>query len=451
MKLKGLLYATIIFLALIMAGCCLEFKQFLGVENGYYEYRDAAESAERVQLYGLAEKNYLNAQADAMRKGEYIYNEYSTLARIYEKQGRFDDALGVLKKYLEPKNENLRLTQKILNYGYMGDLYMMKGQYTLALQSYEMSLKIAEEQKQLEPHNTGPSQWLMFNYYFERGEYEKAEQAQQEKLDTMIERGAIGYQKARQKNTLAMAYYYSGDIQTAEKLFREASGLNANAAVPFVDDRARSLTMLGHIAEHQGENAQALKYYKDALQLLREDAWPEAKATKDHPAFEWKVEEADVLSQIARFQLKQGHMEEATQAYHEAQRLRLASQTQAHPNYADLLLGLAGVVLCKGEMTSATLLATQSLQILDTALVPTHPRIAPTLMALSSIHILAGEPDQAPPLDARLETILQKPLGPWKEDFMETAAFYARLLTKAGKTDAAKHIEQLQARQKDRR
>jgi hypothetical protein len=103
------------------------------------------------------------------------------------------------------------------------------------------------------------------------------------------------------------------------------------------------------------------------------------------------------------------------------------------------------------ELTSATLHATQALKILDTALVPTHPRIVSILIALASIDILSGHPDQASPLFARLETILQKPLGPWKEDFMETAAFYAGLLKKAGKTDAAGRLDQLAARQKDRR
>jgi hypothetical protein len=52
---------------------------------------------------------------------------------------------------------------------------------------------------------------------------------------------------------------------------------------------------------------------------------------------------------------------------------------------------------------------------------------------------------------ARLETILQKPLGPWKEDFMDTTAFYAGLRGKAGKTAEAGRLEQLRNRQKDRR
>jgi hypothetical protein len=168
-------------------------------------------------------------------------------------------------------------------------------------------------------------------------------------------------------------------------------------------------------------------------------------------SFRKKMNEAIVWDYIGRLCLKMNDPTKAFLAYTKASAMHQETQTEGNPGNAVGVRGLADVSVYNGDLVSAIVKAKESLKILDTALVPTHPRIAPTLIALSSIYELTGKPDQAVPLKERIETILQKPLGPWKEDFMETAAFYTEQLKKANKPTAAKYLEQLQARQKDKR
>ena len=113
--------------------------------------------------------------------------------------------------------------------------------------------------------------------------------------------------------------------------------------------------------------------------------------------------------------------------------------------------GLAGVDTAEGNFAAALEQERAALAVLDASVVPTHPRIAHHLAALSSLEIISGNSEKSAALDKRLNTILEKPLGPWKEDFLETAEFYAKLLRKNGKSESAARLEQLRARHKDLR
>jgi tetratricopeptide (TPR) repeat protein len=336
------------------------------------------------------------------------------------------------------------LSDKVDDYDALAEFYLAQGKFDEALKHYEKALKTADEKKRREPHNALFKIFQVYprvgNFYIQIGEYEKAKQYLKEDLDTRIKDQDIPQGIATSKNGLGMSYYYAGDDATAEKLFKEAGGLNARSYVAFPVDLAQSLTMLGRIEERRGASDEALKYYQSTIKMLVE-----------YPNHTFKVEQADVQNQIGRFYVKQGKPNQAAEAYGEAIRLRQETDTQTHPNCADAIKGLADVAAMRNELTSATLQAQAALKILDTALVPTHPRIAPTLVVLASINALTGQSEAAAPLHARLETILQKPLGPWKEDFLETTAFYAGMLKKAGKTAEAGKLEAIQARQKDRR
>jgi tetratricopeptide (TPR) repeat protein len=274
-----------------------------------------------------------------------------------------------------------------------------------------------------------------------------------------------------------LAYYYGGNIAESGKLFGEAAGQGSKAFVPFIEDLAKSLTMLGQTEERLGKNDKAMEAYQSALNVLRS-----GMARFDM----YKVELSDALKQFGGFEFRQGRPGHARAAYEEAVKLRRATATATHPNCADAIKGLADVAAFEAFenaattstlpanagvaresltnaslplsttqvsdlLSSATVQAEQALKILDTALVPTHPRIAPTLVALASLYVLTGKANAAAPLDARIETILQKPLGPWKEDFLDTTTFYAGLLKKAGKAADAARLEQLHARQKTKR
>ena len=406
------------------------------------KYYKLADEALNIQQFNIAESNYIQAFRESEKQGLRYGLDYRVLSDIYTEEGRYDEAISARMKAIQLSKDQMSLGDIDMHYCYLGDIYLAQGKYQLALDNFNLSHKSAEKTMRLERDKSGFIYLAPHfgNYYIQQAEYGKAILYLKQRLDWLLKNSLMSMRIAQAKNGLAMAYYYAGNDVDAEKLFRESAGLNANAMVGFPTDLAQSLTMLGRIAEHRGEGDKALKFYESARKSLHM-----------YRPFINKVDDADICNQIGRYYVKQGKSEEAAKAYHEAIAFRRETATQTHPNCADAIKGLADVAAFKNELTTATLQAQAALKILDASVVPTHPRLAPELVALASLDILAGHPEQAAPLNARLETILQKPLGPWKEDFLETTAFYAGLLKKAGKSAEAGKLEALQARQKDRR
>jgi tetratricopeptide (TPR) repeat protein len=443
MKMRNIYICYIAIFLSIIATCSCDTprdKRIMVISQIY----DAAYEANKQQKYNLAEGMYIRALDASKQEGIGDADGYDSLSDIYRKQGKYNQALEATRKRYQIGKTGMDSCDISRYYCHLGDIYLAQGQYNCVMNNLEQALKYAHEAETKQQQsgftviNFNPS---LANYYLELGNYEKARQYRQETLSYFIMKGlSRGDFDGRAKNELARTYYYAGDEHTAENLLRAAGGKNANAFITFPEDLVKSLTMLGRIEEHHGAADKALEAYqsgRDALHM--------------YPTVVYKMEEADVLNLIGRFYVKQGKPEEAAKAYHEAIALRQETATQTHPNCADAIKGLADVAAMRNELTSATLQAAQALKILDTALVPTHPRIAPTLVALASIDALAGKNEEAAPLNARLETILQKPLGPWKEDLLETTSFYAGLLKKAGKSAEAGKLEQIAARQKDKR
>ena len=465
MRLKNLAYAMNMLSIMTLYGCMV-FDPSNGSEEAaetWEKYDKAAEDATKNQQYDVAKKNCLRAIEEYEKNGRKANTSYRDLSKAYIMQGRYNEAAETESLYFTRIKDQLASHQIFWHYCSLEEIYQAQGKVDEARKAVEWLTENADKgvndaQEGLKKikgpiHNyhqvdlinaSARKFWIAYptigNFYIEIGDYEKAIQYLKEHVDDCVKTKAISKDLAIAKNNLATAYYYAGDDAAAEKLFRDAGGLNANAIVGFPTDLAKSLTMLGRIAEHRGQGDQALRFYESACKSLHM-----------YRTLVYKVEESDVWNQIGRFYVKQGQPVEAAKAYHEAITLRQATATQTHPNCADAIKGLADVATMQNELTSATLQATQSLKILDTALVPTHPRIAPSLVSLASLDILTDHPEAAAPLDARLETILQKPLGPWKEDFLETTAFYAGLLKKAGKPAEAGNLEQIAARQKDKR
>ena len=436
---KRQLYYPVLLMPVMTWGC--SSLDFSFAEETWRTHFVAGEEAYRHQQFDLAIEKLQRSLNEIEKDGRPILVPYYFLSMAYKMQGKHDRALEVNKRHVEL----IEVGNSIIEKPHLpqvrcllADILLAQGRFDEALRDYEQALNETED----EAHKVATLYPYIGNYYVQVAEYETAKDYLQPHLARYKSTPTSPHDVARAMSRLAMPYYYAGDDETAEKLFGDAAGRNAGGFVAFEDDLAHSLTMLGRIQERRGTADKALQAYESALNILR----------RSEEQFDMmKTNQADVWVQLGQFQLKQGEPEEARAAYESALRLRRATQTHTHPSAADALKGLADIAAAGDELTSATLLAGQALEVLDTALVPTHPRISPTLVALASLHRMTGQPDRAAPLDARLETILQKPLGPPKEDFLETAAFYARLLKDAGHPAAAERLEQLHARHQDRR
>lgn len=431
-------------LALVaLNGCAIPFLD--DAKPSGFDYAKAGEIAARQQQFNQAEEQYLRSAAEYEREGIYVDHVYGSLSRIYFTQGRYDEALAVRARSFMRGKDRLSLRDLCWHFLFIGQTCMAQGKYDEAGRHLQEARRYAQEKRRAEPQNQHFEVIQLYptlgNYYLEIGERDKGRTYLQEYLTLYLKDSpASKYDHAAAKNGLARADYVAGDDTAAENLCREAAGMNTGAFVCFSEDLAQSLTMMGRIAEHRNDPAKALEHYQAALRALRSARYSPLK-----------VEQADVLNPLGRFQLRQAQPDQAEQAFREAIALRQQTASTAHPNCADAIKGLADVAAFRGELTTATAYATKALAVLDAAVVPTHPRTGQELVALASIHRLAGRPQEAAALDARLEILFQKPLGPWKEDFLQTVELYAGLLKKAGKTADAARLEKIYAQQKEKR
>jgi tetratricopeptide (TPR) repeat protein len=80
-------------------------------------------------------------------------------------------------------------------------------------------------------------------------------------------------------NALAKAYYESGNLSKAWEEYEKIGSLHT-ARLDYGDFYARSLYMLGKIAEQQGDRARAAEHYRKFLDLWR-DADPGLPEVED--------------------------------------------------------------------------------------------------------------------------------------------------------------------------
>jgi tetratricopeptide (TPR) repeat protein len=450
MKTRIVASFSMVLTVLILSCSSREDSSDISVEaermEPWEEFGRIAEDALRNQNLAVAEVN-LRREIDEFNKMQHpasSWLSFYALSRIYSMQGNYTASAEALSKGFDLYRSTDLYTSYTSGGFYLSlsEIQMNCGNYELAEKCIQEAFRIQEERDRVEPHNAEGKFYALFpaigNLRLEQGEYERAMEYWNGNLDSRLKNPADRQDIAIAQNGLGMIHYFSGDDAGAERLFSNAVDLNGRAFVTFEADLALSLTMLGRIAANHGKDDQALENFHAAI-----------KSTKSFEGY--RIERSDVWIQIGRFHVNGGDYEMAWQAYTEAIRLRKETTTTTHPNCADAIKGLADVSAAEGDLTSATLYAEEALKILDDSVVPTHPRIAAELVALASIHVLAEHPEQAAPLNERIETILEKPLGPWKEDFLDTTAFYADLLEKAGKPDDAEALRQLHARQKDKR
>jgi tetratricopeptide (TPR) repeat protein len=427
-----------------------------------WDHRDAGWEAYRRQQYDMAAREFLRAARKVRAENEFRKRfpgddtaqaifDYRRVALAFKAQGLYEKAIEYQIKWHDVwKQENPFETNPSSEhanfYGEIGDLYRSQGKWEQASDAYQKASELeVESAARLHPEDN-PEDYRGAFYQnigelnIQLGNFESALKFLQENLNWFVARGSMraDYYGAASYR-VARAHYYAGDLEMAKAMAKQAAGA-PNPLGAYTEHEVNTAMLLAKIAEREGHRKEALvQHYRDMIVYLDPDG-DEARTLR-----------AEIYREMGRFQLKNGDLIEAQTAYKEAVRLHRETATATHPNCADAIKGLADVSAAEGNLTSATLYAEEALKILDDSVVPTHPRIAAELVALASIHILAGRSEQAAPLNERIETILQKPLGPWKEDFLDTTAFYADLLEKAGKPDDAEALRQLHARQKDKR
>ncbi len=298
---------------------------------------------------------------------------------------------------------------------------------TEALRFLRPAVKLAR--RRLSPANPLRSEALrtLGNVLVDMGKYDQAQALYEEALRADRARPPTPENEAILANTLeslATAYYFRGDLATAEAPMREALILRERAFGLIHPETAQAMNNLGVLLYQSGRYDAAMRQYQEALPIYEQVYGPE------HP------EVATLLNNIGRSALMAGHVEQAEplmrkalamtekfegpqhedlvgtlnslamiDAYHhhialalrEAQRAESIARLPHHGELLDqVLLTEAGIELSAGDRVRAATLLQESKEVL-TRTYPYSQSVAwrYAVWDLADARLLASQGDRA--------------------------------------------------------
>jgi serine/threonine protein kinase/predicted Zn-dependent protease len=261
-----------------------------------------------------AEKEYQKLLKGDIPTNSQI-NGLARLSSLYLVQGKFKDAINLLKKsigmakkhrfesiyhlqlaYLYLKTGNPREALKeceearktASSHRYPWDLKLSalryRGQAFLGLKSIDEAIKVSDKLKQLWTEDERNKNYarvyklLMGLIQLEKGNYEKAiEYCSQATINALYGPNVNNY--ATYVEPLASAYYRMGDLQKAQKEYQNILSLS-ELRRDNGDIYAKSFYMLGKIYEQLGDKPKAIEHYEKFLDLWK-DADPGIAEVED--------------------------------------------------------------------------------------------------------------------------------------------------------------------------
>ena len=316
----------------------------------------------------------------------------STMGRVYESLGLYDQALPLLESALATRRrlhgeEHLEVAESLIG---LGGLRWHKGEYEAARPLLEVGLKQRERLLGPESPLVADSLHNLGNLLWSRGEYEEARlllgralaireknvPAGPEVASTLNSLGAIAYKQGdyaearrmwertlaiREKNlgpdhpligqtlnNLAAAHTFTNDPAGARPLLERAVRIQEKVLGPKHPDLASALMNLGDVVSVLGDDLGAKPYYARAVAILDE-------ASPGNP------ELARFLDRLARVTLKQGDADAARRLYERSLGLRETALGPTHHEIGESLAGLAECARQQGRAQEAEALFEQSL------------------------------------------------------------------------------------------
>lgn len=131
--------------------------------------------------------------------------------------------------------------------------------------------QVADQLKEM--IDNGINKKAIKNYYHLMGEIERAEGNYSAAIDHFKMAISLeGYGPLAKRvdfaNSLAMAYYASGDLESARDQYEKITAFTSTR-LENGDTYAKSFYMLGKICEEQGDTAKAIESYEKFLDLLK--------------------------------------------------------------------------------------------------------------------------------------------------------------------------------------
>jgi non-specific serine/threonine protein kinase/serine/threonine-protein kinase len=282
------------------------------------------------------------------------------------------------------------------------DPFQMKGRDVTVRQVLdEAAKKVGDGSLGSQPEIEVAVRGTLGNTYRALGLYPEAEPQLQAALD-LRRKNAPGEETldlASSLNDLALLKWNRGDIDGAERLYREALRIRRKALGNEHPDLWSTLNNLAVLLADRGDGDEAEPLYREALRIRR-------KALGDeHP------DVATTLSNLALLLASRGDLDGAEPLYRESLRIRRKVLGDENPDVAVSLGNLATLLHDRGDLAGAEPLYREAIRIRRKTLGDEHPDVAVGLNTLGVLLFSRGDLDGAEPLYREALQIRRKALG----------------------------------------
>ena len=305
----------------------------------YYEY--VADYAKSLMFYQLSVKEAIRQYGNS---NETLGGVYSNIGDVYQRQGKFDDAMRYYKKALEiADGENKNLYNISTCQNNIGMVYVNKGNYDKALEHLEKSLEMRVKLYGQEDNNDiATSYYHIGMAYMYLQSYQKALDYYQKSLDIRKRiYGDMHQEVANSVYSIGFLYFQQGNYEAALPMYEEAWMIYYKIygeSHPFL---ATCINGMGGIYARKKDYIKALDYYKRALSIRI------GVYGKNHPQI------ANSLNNIGSIYDYQAEYEKALEYYQEALNIKRIFYEDNHPSVAVSYNNIGGIYYSKGNYRTA--------------------------------------------------------------------------------------------------
>ncbi len=443
----------------LLSGTASPWESQGAVWKQYYD--EGQKAFDRGEL-GQAEKNMMQAVAEAQKFGEMdrrLVSSLEKLASIYKtegKQSQLEDTAARIeaikqKQSLEETEQSdrnvneladltLSLCPKVIEkdkwsqYAQLTEKLNHLGVLLINQQSYDRAEQLLKKALEIEKTTLGPDspnvartmRNLAALYDTKKGQFKEALPLYEQAV--AIKAKALGKDHpdvADGLSDLAAIYREQGQYEKAEQLYNQALAIYQRAYGMQHPHVARNLTGLADIYRIEGQFPKAEKLYKQALNIYVNTQGMEHSTV------------AMSYANLAGLYLNEGKYGPAEQMYSEALSLYEKIQGPESLSVATVVNNLAAVYFREGKYKDAEPMFKRALAIRERLLAADHPEIAQSLNNVAEVYRLEGRYEDAEPLYKRALKIDEKSLG---QDHPEVAVVLnslGQLYTSEGKLEQA--------------
>ena len=263
----------------------------------------------------------------------------------------------------------------------------------------------------------------MGEVYLKLGDYPAAQELLGESIELLRRYGGDHPDLATALHDLATVHHFSGELESAEALVREAIDLRRRLGL--VDDLIKPTNSLAAILGARGRFEEAAASFRENLALRR------AKLGEHHPNV------ATSLRSLGTTLFNAGDLEGAEPYLRQAHALRLELFGSEHTEVAKTLLSLGRLEHARGRLDEAEIHLKEALRIRHRNLGEDHHHTATARMELAAVLLERGETATAGVLLPRvLETLYRiRPADDWQ--VAEAESLLGVILAASGRTEAA--------------